>query len=133
MAGVSGVGQTTGNMYIGTGSNRFLSVQLTPNHQYPGGPVRANRRMRQRVTVPDLRTRARQRRNPATVVDGLGAFNLTVPLRTTNYVPAGSICASAWEQISEPALLSRCASGSPQTRLRPHRSQSRERFGQSVL
>ena len=42
MAAVSGVGQTTGNMYIGTGSNRFLSVQLTPNHQYPGGPVRAN-------------------------------------------------------------------------------------------
>ena len=34
MAGVSGVGQITGNMYIGTGSNRFLSVQLTPN-QYP--------------------------------------------------------------------------------------------------
>ena len=41
MAGVSGVGQTTGNMYIGTGSNRFLSVQLTPN-QFPPGPVRAN-------------------------------------------------------------------------------------------
>src|SRR5690349_19663392 len=31
MAGVSGAGQTTGNMYIGTGSNKLLSVQLTPN------------------------------------------------------------------------------------------------------
>jgi hypothetical protein len=41
MAGVSGVGGTTGNMYIGTGSNKFLSVQLTPN-QFPPSPVRAD-------------------------------------------------------------------------------------------
>jgi hypothetical protein len=41
MAGVSGVGQITGNMYIGTGSNRFLGVQLTPN-LLPPGPIRAN-------------------------------------------------------------------------------------------
>jgi hypothetical protein len=41
MAGVNGVGQTTGNMYIGTGSNRFLGVQLIPN-QLPGGPIRAS-------------------------------------------------------------------------------------------
>jgi hypothetical protein len=40
MAGVNGVGQITGNMYIGTGSNRLLGVQLIPN-QLPPDPVRA--------------------------------------------------------------------------------------------
>jgi hypothetical protein len=41
MAGVDGVGQTTGNMYIGTGSNKVLGVQLIPN-QLPSSPIRAN-------------------------------------------------------------------------------------------
>jgi hypothetical protein len=41
MAVVNGLGATTGNMYIGTGSNKFLGVQLIPNH-YPEGPIRAN-------------------------------------------------------------------------------------------
>jgi len=41
MAGVDGIGQTTGNMHIGTGSNKVLGVQLVPNG-FPPGPVRAN-------------------------------------------------------------------------------------------
>jgi hypothetical protein len=41
MAGVAGVGQTTGNIYIGTGSNKVMGVQLVPN-QFPPSPVRTN-------------------------------------------------------------------------------------------
>jgi hypothetical protein len=41
MAGVDGIGRTTGNMYIGTGSNKALAVQLVPNG-YPPSPIRAN-------------------------------------------------------------------------------------------
>jgi len=41
MAGVDGIGQTTGNMYIGTGSNKALGVQLVPNG-FPPRPIRAN-------------------------------------------------------------------------------------------
>jgi hypothetical protein len=41
MAGVDGIGQTTGDMYIGTGSNKVLAVQLVPNG-VPPRPVRAN-------------------------------------------------------------------------------------------
>jgi hypothetical protein len=41
MAGVDGIGQTTGDMYIGTGSNKVLGVQLVPNG-FPPAPIRAN-------------------------------------------------------------------------------------------
>jgi hypothetical protein len=41
MVGVDGIGQTTGDMYIGTGSNKVLAVQLVPNG-VPPRPIRVN-------------------------------------------------------------------------------------------
>jgi hypothetical protein len=41
MAGVKGVGQTTGNMYIGTGSNKVLNFAIPGDPIIPGDPLRA--------------------------------------------------------------------------------------------
>jgi hypothetical protein len=42
MAGVDGIGQTTGNKYIGTGSNKFLDVSYPPDPIIPPNPIRAS-------------------------------------------------------------------------------------------
>ena len=42
MAGVDGIGQTTGNMYIGIGSTKFLDVAWPPGPIVPPNPIRAS-------------------------------------------------------------------------------------------
>ena len=41
IAGVTGIGQTTGNMYIGTGSNKLVNVAFPPRPVVPPIPIRA--------------------------------------------------------------------------------------------
>ena len=41
MAGLVGTGQTTGNMYVGTGSNKFLDVAWPPHPVSPPTPIQA--------------------------------------------------------------------------------------------
>jgi hypothetical protein len=41
MAGVTGGGQTTGNMYVGTGSSKLLNVVYPAGPVFPAGPIRA--------------------------------------------------------------------------------------------
>ena len=42
MAGVTGTGQTTGGMYIGTGSNKFVNVAFPGDPVIPPDPIHAN-------------------------------------------------------------------------------------------
>jgi hypothetical protein len=42
MAGLTGVGQTTGNMYIGTGSSKSLDVAYPPVPIFPPTPIRVS-------------------------------------------------------------------------------------------
>ena len=39
MAGVQGTGQTSGGLYIGTGSQKFVGVQWPPVPIFPGGTI----------------------------------------------------------------------------------------------
>jgi hypothetical protein len=39
MAGVQGTGQTSGSLYIGTGSQKFVGVQFPPVPGFPGVPI----------------------------------------------------------------------------------------------
>jgi len=39
MAGVQGTGQTSGGLYIGTGSQKFVGVQYPPSPVFPPAPV----------------------------------------------------------------------------------------------
>jgi hypothetical protein len=39
MAGVQGTGQASGNLYIGTGSQKFVGVQYPPGPIFPPGPI----------------------------------------------------------------------------------------------
>jgi hypothetical protein len=41
MAGVDGTGQTSGSLYIGTGSNKFIGIQF-PSEPCAPNPIRAN-------------------------------------------------------------------------------------------
>src|SRR5215469_11587307 len=42
MAGVTGTGQTTGGMYIGTGSNKYVNIDYPPTTVIPPDPIHAN-------------------------------------------------------------------------------------------
>jgi hypothetical protein len=42
MPGVTGTGQTTGGMYIGTGSNKFVNVAFPGDPIIPPDPIHAN-------------------------------------------------------------------------------------------
>ena len=42
MAGVTGTGQTTGNMYVGTGANKLVNVAFPGDPIVPPNPIRAN-------------------------------------------------------------------------------------------